>query len=502
MKKIFHLYPVLCLAFTGCINDATNKDFKNLNEAIITGIENKYENVYVDQPLVIRPEIKMTQGREEEFSFFWITYDKSTYYNADTLSKEKILNIKVHMKPGAHCMKFKAVHIASGIFYEKEFTVNVINEFSTGLMILSEREGKAMLDFRIPDRNEVITDVYGKLNSGDILGRNPKRIIFNKYRSDETSEVMVLCQDENGGKILDNITLSKRREYREIFFGNIPEKILPQAYYKSSMREYLINDGLAYDRAVNTIVPPATVKPPLTLPGGSYKIAENADFGDKEENVSRMILYDNKNMCFYSLYSITTAFLSKVGKTNGFVYINGGFFHPDNVGMKCLYAGITSRAASGAKEYMGIFETPGGERRLLKMEIGFYVTDAMPASYFKDTDNRPIEEENADKAASFATSALLPGYLLYAAGNKIYLYNSNTSTGAAVYDLGAGHTIDHMEVERNSLCLWIAFRNRNLPDKKAGFCGLAIKTDGGFRLEEIAFHPHIADRIVDFENKY
>ena len=97
---------------------------------------------------------------------------------------------------------------------------------------------------------------------------------------------------------------------------------------------------------------------------------------------------------------------------------------------------------------------------------------------------------------------LLPGYLLYAAGSKIYLYNSNTSTGAAVYDRGAGHTIDQMEVERNSLCLWIAFRNRNLPDKKAGFCGLVIKTDGGFRLEEIAFHPHIADRIVDFENKY
>ena len=51
-------------------------------------------------------------------------------------------------------------------------------------------------------------------------------------------------------------------------------------------------------------------------------------------------------------------------------------------------------------------------------------------------------------------------------------------------------------------------RHNEVPDttfhteKKAGFCGLTISTDGGLNLKQTVCHPQFADRIVDFESKY
>ncbi len=503
-KSIAYIMLAVCWA---CVDDTTNKDFNTLNDVTIEGIEDEYTDVYVDNLFSIHPTIKTTLHTEDDLEFFWIAYDKSTRYEADTLSKEKNLDVVIRLIPGEHTMKFKAVSTTTDIYYEKEFTVNVVNEFTNGLMILAETDGKAVLDFWIPGKDEVVTDVYGKLNDNDVLGSHPKRIYFNKYRTDVTSEVLVMCQDGEGGKVLDNITLTKRRDYKDMFFGVAPETVVPQAYYKSSMREYLVDNGLVYDRATNSMTPDITVKPNLVVQGSTYKIADNANFIDDEDMVTRMVLYDNQNTCFYSIMSITTAFLTKVTKTSGFTYVNGGFFNPDQVGMKCLYAGITSRSSSGGKEYLGVFEDGTGERHLLKMGIGFY-TDDTPSSYFKDLANDILSCENIGIANSFTTSALFSGYLFYTAGSKVYVYNSASAAGGEIYDLqadaedGAEYIIDHIEAERGGNRLWVAFRDNSLSEKKAGFCGLTVDTDGGLSLKRTVFHPQFADRIVDFESKY
>ena len=203
----------MLFACWACVDDTTNENFDTLNDVVIEGIKDEYTDVYVDNLFSIHPTLKTTLNTEADLRFFWITYDKSTRYEADTLSKEKNLDVVIRLTPGEHTMKFKAVSTVTKIYYEKEFTVNVVNEFTNGLMILAETDEKAILDFWIPGKDEIVTDVYGKLNDGDVLGTHPKRVYFNKYRTDVTSEVLVMCQDGKGGKILDNITLTKRRDY-------------------------------------------------------------------------------------------------------------------------------------------------------------------------------------------------------------------------------------------------------------------------------------------------
>lgn len=500
------LLLLLVAGLTGCVDDTSTGIIHNLDQVTIEGIEDHYDDVYVGHVLSIHPEVSNISGDHSRLDYLWITYNQSTLKVADTLSHEKNLDAEVRLTPGEHTVKFKVVDTQSGIFYEKEFTVSVVNDFTNGLLILGRNGEEARLDFWVPRRDEVISDVYGKLNDGGSPGKSPHRVIFARYASELASEVLILCQDGKGGKILDNTTMAYKRDYSDLFFGTVKNDYHPQAYFKASMREYLVDGGLLCDRAVNSNPPDSYVRPNMNSSKGEYEIAENADFGDDTESVSRMVVYDNRNTCFYVLYDITSAYLTTVKNTSGMKYTDGGFFDPDRVGMECIYAHLYSRSATGAREYAGVFRDEAGALWLLRMGIGFWVEGASPDRYFKDLGKEKLESENITSAVSYACGAKFPNYLFYAAGSSVYVYNMTDRTGKKVYDFNQDgnrqFTIDHIELERDGNRLWVAFRDLSAQRTPAGFSGLYIQTDGGLQLHEAIRHEKLADEIVDFESKY
>lgn len=498
MKQLF-LLLITILGLTSCVHDDTNDNPTPLNEVTIGGIQDEYDDVHIDKLLSIHPTLATSQNSDGQFGYFWIAYDNNTMYRADTLSRERNLDVKVALAPGQHTLKFKVVDNLTGVYYEKEFKVNVVNEFTKGLMILCDDGGKARLDFLPDGQKEVITNVYGKVNGGESLGTKPKRVYFNKFDRESLDEVMVLCQDERGGCFLDATSMKQSRTYVG-FFMSPPEKVMPEAYYKSSMRHYLVNDGKLHDRAVNMHAP--TVKPNMLVAGKTYSIADNANFNDDEQQPARAVVYDNENMCFYTINSITTAFLTTATKTRDLVYIPGGFFNPDNVGMKCLYANISVRSETGANQFMGVFEEPGGRRHLLKCGIGFWVEGADPDTYFSDLGDDVLTTEKVAEATTFACSARFPGYMFYASGSVVYLYNAESKTGMRVYDLGGDVDIDHIEFDYKSSTLLVAYRDKGRATLPAGFAMLEVGTDGGLHLQLTGRRDGLADRIVDFERKY
>lgn len=508
MKTSIITVPFLLLAagFTGCVDDTSTGIMQEPDQVTIEGIEDHYEDVYVGHVLSIHPKVDNVSGDLSALEYFWIAYNRNTLKTADTLSHGKNLDAEISLTPGEHTMKFKAVDTKSGIFHEKEFTVDVVNDFTHGLLILGRNGEDALLDFWVPGRDEVISDVYGRFNDGASAGKNPHRVVFARYASEPASEVLILCQDGKGGKILDNTTMAYARDYSDLFFGTVKDNCHPQAYFKSSMREYLVDAGMLYDRAVNSNPPDSYVRPNMSSSKGEYEIAENADFGDDTESVSRMVVYDNRNTCFYVLYDITSAYLTTVKNTSGMKYVDGGFFDPDHVGMECLYASLYSRSTTEAREYAGVFRDESGALWLLRMGIGFWVEGASPDRYFKDLGKERLESENIASAVSYACGAKYPNYLFYASGSSVYVYNMTDRTGKKAYDFNAGtesrFIIDRIELERDGNRLWVAFRNLSEPYAPAGFSGLYIQTDGGLQLHETVRHERLADEIVDFESKY
>ena len=508
MNKKSYLYFLLffLIVASGCVNDDTNTQFKELNEVCIDGISDKYENVYIDKEFSITPTISTTENDETALEYVWLCYNRNTLKSLDTLAVSKDLNIKVALTPGDHYLLFKVYDTQTGVYYSKQTTLTVVNEFSSGLLILTDNQGQAELDFWVPGRNVLVQDLYAKLNNGGSLGQNPRKLAFNKYSTDLSSEVMVMCEDEQGGKVLESQTMTFTHTYKDFFVNGSIEQLHPQAYFRSDMREYLIDGGQVYDRAINSNPPSQQVKPAMTSQKGDYEIAADADFGDDAKTVSRMVLYDNKNTCFYCLYSITSAFLTTVKNTSGITYISGGAFNPDNVGLRCLFAHLSSRSDTDAREYIGVFEDSSRQRYLLKMGIGFWVTGASPNRYFKDIAKKKMDVAGIQDATTFTCSASFSGYLFYAAVNSIYAYNTTNYTGSEILNLnlslGGSYAVDLIEIERNSSRLWIGFRDLSAAEKPAGIVGFNIQTDGGLQLSQFVRYDHVADRIIDFESKY
>ena len=151
---------------------------------------------------------------------------------------------------------------------------------------------------------------------------------------------------------------------------------------------------------------------------------------------------------------------------------------------------------------MGVFQTPQGKRHLLRMGIGFWVENAEPDTYFKDMGNDVITSEGIDAATTFACSPKVPGYMFYASGNALYLYNAINNAGQEVYKRPEGQIINHIEIDRSHGYLLVAYQDKEKQTGKAGFVMLEISTDGGLKLAVKHQFDAVGDKILDFENRY
>jgi hypothetical protein len=152
MNKKSYLYFLLffLIVASGCVNDDTNTQFKELNEVCIEGISDKYENVYIDKEFSITPTISTTENDETALEYVWLCYNRNTLKAPDTLAVSKDLYIKVALTPGDHYLLFKVYDTQTGVYYSKQTTLTVVNEFSSGLLILTDNQGQAELDFWVP----------------------------------------------------------------------------------------------------------------------------------------------------------------------------------------------------------------------------------------------------------------------------------------------------------------------------------------------------------------
>ena len=139
MKKITYiLLSGIIYLFASCVEDNTQTVFKELNEVTIEGIEDEYENVYINRTLSIHPTLTTTFNDESQLEYLWIAYDRNSRLGADTLARTKDLDAIIGLTPGEHTGKFKVFDRTTGIYYEKEFIINVVNDFTQGLLILAE----------------------------------------------------------------------------------------------------------------------------------------------------------------------------------------------------------------------------------------------------------------------------------------------------------------------------------------------------------------------------
>ncbi|MGM9704133.1 MAG: hypothetical protein ACI3YZ_11410 [Prevotella sp.] len=71
-----------------------------------------------------------------------------------------------------------------------------------------------------------------------------------------------------------------------------------------------------------------------------------------------------------------------------------------------------------------------------------------------------------------------------------------------LYEFNATVDVNHIELENQGNQLWVAYRDSAQGGLQGGFAVFTVGTDGGVNVKLSARHDGLADRIVDFEQKY
>jgi hypothetical protein len=355
-------------------------------------------------------------------------------------------------------------------------TVVVVNDYTPGIMILGETGGQADVHFLNTANGKFFENIYQGTYGG--LGKNPVSVSYYPRANAMPAEVLILCADDRGGIFADPITFEPTRELKNSFFVPItgtPEVNVSKYVAKEgNLQDYLIIDGQAYNRAVNS--GDLLFKPAML---GDYYLSAVVF----NEQADRATFYDERNKRFLA-HNNTSGSLSTFLTVN-----NGQIINPNNVGLNLLYAGATN-----PEEFFGLFQTPDmQEYYILRMHI-----DAFGLS-FTAIEKYQMSGEHIAEATAFASSPMLSNYLLYAVGSKCYVYNVASRSGGLLFDMGSDYDIDLLKM--NGTELKVAFRNHSLGDRSAGFATYNISTQGGINASPTRVREGLFDRIVDITDK-
>ncbi|TXH60890.1 MAG: hypothetical protein E6Q89_00080 [Bacteroidia bacterium] len=174
MKKSIFLLVLAIIVLGSCYKDqgTSEKDYKEINELTIEGINDQYARD-VDDSLKISPQLIGTQYSDtSKFNYAWEIDNK-------IVSNDLDLNIKVDFLPGNKISRFivedKATHIKKYV----RFALNVSSSTAGNLiMVLSKSKGKAELSYLRLDKPANWAVNYFESRYGYALGTNPQELNF------------------------------------------------------------------------------------------------------------------------------------------------------------------------------------------------------------------------------------------------------------------------------------------------------------------------------------
>ncbi len=176
-QKYNFIKYILCVVFSisfciSCYDDKGNYDYNDINEIEIEGIEEEY-SLRMEELLTIKPILKSSiQGNEANYKYQWIflsiQIDKKLYYNY-TFSNDKYLeDVWLQLPGGSYTAYYKITDTSTGIeWVSKNFKISISDEIASGILVLSDVNDKARVDFISYFNNELTLklDVLSIINS-------------------------------------------------------------------------------------------------------------------------------------------------------------------------------------------------------------------------------------------------------------------------------------------------------------------------------------------------
>lgn len=516
MRTILKYMYVLCmlLLLGGCVKDDTVDKFKELNKVSLDALQEKY-SVMLYNYLKIPLTVQTSQNDESHLSYMWYLYTTTTRDEADTLSREKDLNVLIdpsHATPGEdYTLTVKVTDETTGVYYRKEMKLEVTTQFTKGTVLLCNEDGEAELNFLTTDsERKLIENIYSRANGGKVVGKNPRRIFSvnpNAYASQMKQE-LIFCQDENGGMIGNPVSFEAMKTMRSAFATDLGGGDLnPQLYFKGRMIDYIIINGVVCKRAVNMQILDWDAPLVCTQGAGDYEVAPFVmevdgvqTFYDRKHK--RLLQHYRWNMGGLHQMDTEGADLSKFDCNN----------MGENMEMECC-----GKLSEENSFWMLMRNSQTQKLYVYK----FRISDDKFISVLR-TEVTPQVAPHIYNAVSFAANNDFSDILMYAVGKQVYSLSLNMLDGNTSSLLEAPQvdlTDKNMEitglkfvtinietdapgVTRPSMQLRLCVKDLNRTTLKGGVVFYEVNSQGGIHSDFLFSKTGFCDEVVDIDEKY
>lgn len=433
MMSMMRIYVYVCFFVTAllvsCMEDKGNYDYVAVNEIQIDTIKNQTIELY--DTLRVVPKVTCSLGKSDELSYLWYKYVGKDGSMVDTISRERDLAYKVSDLVGSYQVFYKVTDETTGLSGKTSFMMNVVGKFGEGLIVLGEADGKTSLVF-INEAGNVIS-LYGGA-TGDLLGRNPVWVGNATAPNISTlKDIVVLCDDGKGGKILSNADFTVSNDVTDDFFVK-PTNFKPQAYYRAynniynmGFADFIISDGKLHGRATyyeSDLGRSVAFNPAVE---GKYELCPYAIVCP-----AAYLFFDNAGDGRFvtirqSMFSMDDVFYTLTSKLSS--------FDPNKLGMKCIY--LTEAALyNGERSGYGIFrDNATGELQGLRFSLRHYADDGGPTEMELYAKHQIASGANGiEEATGYAMSLARP-HMYYSKGSKVYFYGIDNNECYPIYDV-------------------------------------------------------------------
>ncbi|MBB4035654.1 hypothetical protein GGR21_001549 [Dysgonomonas hofstadii] len=467
-QKYNFIKYILCVVFSisfciSCYDDKGNYDYNDINEIEIEGIEEEY-SLRMEELLTIKPILKSSiQGNEANYKYQWIflsiQIDKKLYYNY-TFSNDKYLeDVWLQLPGGSYTAYYKITDTSTGIeWVSKNFKISISDEIASGILVLSDVNDKARVDFISYFNNELTLklDVLSIINSE--YPDFGKPLSLSCYSDNNSPKMGATVEDgryavtiltNTGAYRLHpgNFTYDPLYNLNYVFIGNPSDDFI-------AMR--IAEGGYLIDNSNNVYLYNYTYSTYWTV--GIYV---NTTVDSKYINVSPMIgavtptssyggivMYDTDNKSFIyqrgSFIKYSSYFSTSLEQT-----FNELEFKMNNTGKDLLYLFCreTEASVSMPKIYCILKDPVTEELFIGSFEFGNTIKQTMYAKI------PLVDSENIREFAmgqNISKTGNLNPFLYYRTDNKVYVYNINDGDNKVVYTAPDNNIITTMKFLGNS----------------------------------------------------
>ncbi len=443
MKIYINVCFFLSVFFLSCMEDKGNYDYVTLNQIQIDTIHDCTIELF--DTLRMSPKVTRSQGENGPLSYLWYKYVGSDGTNVDTISFEEKLNYKVSDLVGRYQIFLKVTDEDTGISEKTSFYMNVTGKFGAGLIILGEVDGKTDLIF-INEAGNVI-DLYGG-DTGDLLGSNPVCVgDATAPNVNSLKDIMVLCDDGQGGKVLSNADFTISNDITDEFYMR-PEGFKPQAYYRAynkifglAFADFIISNKKLHVRTTyneGDMGKSVGFNPAVE---GTYELCPYAIvcpaaylFADNSGNGRLVILRQG-------MFSMDKVFSVLKSSAEG--------FDPSSLGMKCIYLSEAAKY-NNKQSGFGIFrDNITGQLQGMRFSMGQYADSDYELGMMSLFSKTAItgDASGIDEATGYAMSLARP-HLYYSKGSKVYFYGIDNNQCYPVYDVDTVSGLAHSVIDK------------------------------------------------------